>query len=183
LICQIADGGSIDPNPYVDPASGTLYLLWKSDDNSLGLPTHLWGQKLTPDGLATAPGTVPALLLTQSAAWQAPAIEGPTIIRNRGVYYLFYGANDFDSASSGIGYATSPSVLGPYVNQSRDTAWVGTTGNAQGPQGPWVFIDASGATSMAFAAWYGAVGYENGGVRSLWLGTLGFSRSGAPSLG
>jgi hypothetical protein len=35
---------------------------------------------------------------------------------------------------------------------------------------------------MAFAAWYGTVGYENGGARSLWIGTLDFSGSGKPTL-
>ena len=60
--------------------------------------------------------------------------------------------------------------------------WLGTRGNAQGPQGPCVFTDASGVTRMAFAAWYGTVGYENGGARSMWIGTIGYTHSGTPSL-
>jgi hypothetical protein len=35
---------------------------------------------------------------------------------------------------------------------------------------------------MTFAAWYGKVGYEHGGVRSLWIGALGFNQLGVPSL-
>jgi beta-xylosidase len=185
LICQSADGGSIDPNPYVDPASGNLYLFWKSDDNSLPPPrppTRIWGQRLTGDGMSVATGTLPSLLLTESAAWQSPAVEGPTVIRHSGLYYLFYGANNFDAASSGIGYATSPSLLGSFTDQSTFGPWLGTRGNAQGPQGPMVFKDATGATRMAFAAWYGTVGYENGGARSMWVGTLGYARSGRPTL-
>jgi beta-xylosidase len=184
LICQSADGGSIDPNPYVDPASGNVFLLWKSDDNSLGAghPTHIWGQQLAADGLSLAPGTVPSLLLTQSSYWQSPAIEGPTVVRSGGRYYLFYGANNYDSPSSGIGYATSTSLLGAFSNRSTFGPWLGTRGHAQGPQGPCVFTDSTGVTRMAFAAWSGTVGYENGGVRSLWIGTLGFSWTGTPSL-
>jgi beta-xylosidase len=182
LVCQSANGGSIDPNPYVDPASGQLYLLWKSDDNSLGAghPTHIWGQQLAPDGLSFA-GTSPSLLLTESAAWQTPVVEGPTVIYHGSRYYLFYGANRFDSAQSGIGYATSSTLLGGYTNRSVFGPWLGTTGNAQGPQGPAVFADSAGATRMAFAAWTGAVGYPNGGVRSLWIGNLAF-RGGTPGL-
>jgi beta-xylosidase len=184
LICQSANGGSIDANPYVDPATGNLYLLWKSDDNSLGSghPTHIWGQQLAADGMTLARGTSPSLLLTQSAFWQAPAVEGPAVILHGGRYYLFYGANNYDTASSGIGYATSTSLLGRYTNKSSSGPWVGTRGSAQGPQGPAIFADASGVTRMAFAAWYGTVGYENGGGRSLWIGNLGFNPSGTPAL-
>jgi beta-xylosidase len=180
LICQTSNGGSIDPSPYVDPASGRLYLVWKSDDNSKGQTTHIWGQPLAATGLALSPGSSATLLLSQTASWQAPAVEGPALVRNGSTYYLFYGANNWNSASSGIGYATSTSVLGPYVNQSRYGPWLGSAGNASGPQGPMVFTDLSGTTRMAFAAWYGPVGYPNGGVRALWIGTLGFRWWGTP---
>ena len=184
LICQSAHGGSIDPNPYVDPRSGDLYLLWKSDDNSLGAghPTHIWAQPLTASGFSFVAGTSPKLLLTQSAAWQAPTVEGPTMMFHDGRYYLFYGANNYDTARSGIGYATSSSLLGSYTDKSTLGPWLGSRGNAQGSQGPNVFTDLSGATRMAFAAWYGKVGYENGGGRSMWIGELGFNHSGRPSL-
>jgi beta-xylosidase len=183
LVCQTADGGSIDPNPYLDPTSGQLYLLWKSDDNSIGKNSHIWGEQLSPDGLQFASGTSPSLLLTESAAWQSPTVEGPTVIRNGSTYYLFYGANSYNTASSGIGFATSRSLLGAYSNQSRVGPWLATTGNAEGPQGPMVFRDASGRTRMAFAAWNGPVGYQNGGARELWLGTLTFTGFfGTPSI-
>lgn len=183
LVCQTANGGSIDPDPYLDPVSGHTYLVWKSDDNSIGRSTHLWGQQLSPDGLSFVAGTTPSLLLTQSAAWQSPSVEGPAIVRSNGSYYLFYGANSYNSASSGIGYATSGSLLGAYTNRSRSGPWLGSTGNAEGPQGPMVFRDAAGTTRMAFAAWYGPVGYQNGGMRALWAGNLSFGRSGVPALG
>jgi beta-xylosidase len=184
LICQTANGGSIDPNPFVDPVSHNLYLLWKSDDNSLntGQPTRIWGQQMSADGLSLAARTSPQLLLAKSAPWQGSVIEGPTMIRSGGRYYLFYGANNYDTASSGIGYATSLSVLGGYTNWSILGPWLGTRGNAQGSQGPAIFTDSSGATHMAFAAWYGKVGYEHGGVRSMWMGALGFNQLGVPSL-
>jgi beta-xylosidase len=184
LICQTADGGSIDPNPYFDPTSGRSYLLWKSDDNSLGAghPTHIWAQQLSANGLSLASGTTPSLLLTESVPWQSPSVEGPTVIRHNGLYYLFYGANNYDSASSGVGYATSASLLGSFTNKSIFRPWLGTRGNAQGPQGPMIFQDASGVTRVVFAAWYNTVGYENGGVRSMWVGTLGYSWSGSPTI-
>ncbi len=184
LVCQTSDGGSIDPNVYVDPSSGTRYLVWKSDDNSLGAghPTHIWGQRLASGATSFAAGTAPSLLLTESAPWQAPTAEGPTLVRHAGTFYLFYGANNYDTASSGIGYATSTALLGNYANASVDGPWLASRGKAEGPQGPDVWKDLDGRTRMTFAAWDGPVGYENGGVRSLWLGTLGFTRSGLPTI-
>lgn len=180
LICQLAHGGSIDPSPFVSP-TGVLYLVWKSDDNALGNPTHIWGQRMTANGLSTVSGTVPSLLLSETAAWQAPSAEGPTLFDNGGRYYLFYGANNYDTANSGIGYATASAPLGTYTNKSTLGPWLGTRGNAKGPQGPATFTDLSGHTRLALAAWYGTVGYENGGVRSLWIANLTFSMFGTPS--
>ena len=183
LVCQVADGGSIDPSTYLDTASGHRYLMWKSEDNCVGKNTHIWGQALALGGLGFLSGTAPVLLLTQSAAWQSPRMEGPSVMRSGSTYYLFYGANGFNTARSGIGYATSRSLLGPYLNQSRSGAWLPSTGRAEGPQGPMVFVDRTGRTRMALAAWNGAVGYQNRGVRALWIGTLAFSRtSGVPSI-
>jgi hypothetical protein len=132
--------------------------------------------------MSPAPGTSPSLLLTQSAPWQAPTIEGPNLTGSGGRWYLFYAANSYASASSGIGYATSSSLLGPFDDSSRSGPWLATRGNARGPQGPCVFRDASGARRMAFAAWHGRAGYANGGVRSLWIGTLAFDDQGRPVL-
>ncbi len=56
LVCQAPDGGSIDPNPYRDPGSGHLYLIWKSDDNSIGQNTHIWAQRLASGGLSFVAG-------------------------------------------------------------------------------------------------------------------------------
>jgi beta-xylosidase len=180
LVCQTTDGGSIDPNPFLDPVSGNLFLIWKSDDNSIGLKSHIWAEQLAPSGLGFAAGTVPSKLLTESAAWQSPTIEGPTMFHYGSTYYLFYGANSWSSAGSGIGYAKSSTLLGSYSNKSTLGTWLGTTGNAQGPQGPMIFKDTSNATRLAFAAWDGPVGYQNGGARSLWVASLGFNQRGKP---
>jgi hypothetical protein len=182
LVCQPGHGGSIDPDPYVDPATGRLDLVWKSDDNAIGQPTHIWAQPLAAGGLALSSGTSPTLLLTESAAWQAPTVEGPAVVRQGSTYYLFYGANSWNTASSGIGYATSPTLLGAFTNRSPSGPWLGSTGNVIGPQGPMVFTDLTGVRRLAFAGWYGPVGYSHGGVRALWTGVLGFDRLGRPTL-
>ncbi len=172
FICQLADGGSIDPSPFVAP-DGHLYLVWKSDDDAIGQPSTLWSQPLSADGL-TLVGS-PSPLLTETAPWQAPTIEGPAMIALDGRYFLFYGANQFNSPDAGIGYAVCPSPSGPCTDESVQGPWWGTHGPVVGPSGPAPFHDAAGATHLAYQAWTGPVGYVNGGVRSLWVDSLGFA--------
>jgi len=175
LICQLSDGGSIDPTPYLAP-SGSLYLLWKSDDNAIGQPTHLWAQALSGDA-RTLVGSR-SEILSETEAWQTPSLEGPAMVANGGLYYLLYSANRWALASSGIGYAVCASVLGPCVNSSTSGPWLGSRPAVRGPQGPWVFTATDGSTKLAYAAWNGPVGYAAGGVRSLWIGTLSFGLGG-----
>ncbi len=177
FICQTP--GSIDANPYVAP-NGYVYLLWKSDDNALGNPTHLWAQRLSSNGrsLLGAPVNV---LSEESESWQSPVIEGPTIVANGGTFYLFYGAGNWDSAGASIGYATCASPLGPCANQSTSGPWLATNSSVVGPSGPSVFTTSSGTTMLAYHAWTGAIGYPQG-ARSMYINTLSFV-GGQPVIG
>jgi hypothetical protein len=169
-MCQLTDGGSIDANIYIDGTNA--YLLWKSDDNALGQLTHLWSARLSSDGVTIV--TNPVEVLSEDAAWQAPAMEGPTMVLNGGVYYLFYGANNWDSASAAIGYARCTTPLGPCTDWTTVTPWLQSSGSALGPSGPDVFTDSSGATRLAYHAWNGCVGYPNCN-RALWITPLSFA--------
>jgi hypothetical protein len=182
LVCQLPLGGSIDPYVFTDP-QGSSYLLWKSDNNALGQPTSLWGQPLAAGGTGFALGSSPVWLLTQSAPWQAPAMEGPAMVKSGATYYLFYGANRWDSSSSAIGYATCSTPLGPCADQSTSRPWLATSPTLKpplGPQGPTVFTDPTGTTRLGFSAWNGTAGYP-GGVRALWIAPLSFP-NGKPTL-
>jgi beta-xylosidase len=183
LVCQRSRGGSIDPSVFTD-ASGTTYLLWKSDDNADGRKNSLWARPLTADGVGFVRSSVPVRLLTQTARWQAPAIEGPSMVQSDDTYYLFYGAGGWDSSTSAIGYATCRSPVGPCTDRSTGRPWLDSDpdGDAPvGPQGPSVFVDRGGRTRLGFAAWNGRVGYPEG-VRSLWTAPLSFD-DGVPRLG
>jgi xylan 1,4-beta-xylosidase len=59
---------------------------------------------------------------TNTEAWEktpafdfAPIMEGPTVIKMKGVYYLFYSANHFKSMDYAVGYATAKSPFGPWT--------------------------------------------------------------------
>ena len=170
VICQLTDGGSIDANIFIDGTND--YLLWKSDDNAIGRLTHLWAARLSSDGVTITSN--PVQVLSEDASWQAPAMEGPTMVLNGGVYYLFYGAGNWASASAAIGYATCSTPLGPCTDRTTVKPWLQSYGLALGPSGPDVFTDASGATRLAYHAWNGCVGYPNCN-RALWIIPLSFT--------
>ncbi len=118
LVCQRDLGGSIDPSPFRD-ADGTLYLLVKNDGNNpdFNLPTTIWAQPLTPDGLAASGTAKP--LLSNTAAWEGRVIEAPTMLRLHGHYVLLFSANDYGwqpwqaQSRYAMGYAVCASVIGP----------------------------------------------------------------------
>jgi len=184
LVCQTQRGGSIDPYPFVD-ANGTVYLLWKSDDNARGRTTRLWAQQLDPSGLSFQRRTSASQILVQTAPWQSPNIEGPAMVLAAGTYYLFYGGAPYDSANSGIGYATCKTPVGPCTDRSTAAPWLASNPNGTppvGPQGPTIFLeDLTGTTRLGFSGWNGTVGYPQGGVRAFWTARLSFP-GGTPTL-
>jgi beta-xylosidase len=179
LVCQLDHFGSIDPSVFT--SGGTRYLLWKSDDNAVGLPTHLWGQQLGATGHSLVGR--PRRLLDQTENWQVPAIEGPDMIAVGSTYYLFYGAGPWDTGNAAIGYAICYSPLGPCSNQSVGQAWLASRPGANGPSGPAAFRDLNGVTRLAYHAWPDKTGYGPiGNMRTLFIDTLTFV-GGRPTLG
>ena len=49
---------------------------------------------------------------TANANW--PVTEGPSILKHKKLYYLFYTANDFRNPDYAVGYATSSTPYGPW---------------------------------------------------------------------
>ncbi len=55
---------------------------------------------------------------TESAKWTVT--EGPTVIKNNNIYYLFYSANDFRNPDYAVGYATAQSPYGPWKKYANN---------------------------------------------------------------
>ena len=178
LTCQASSGGSIDPQPFV-ALDGTPYLLWKSEDNALGAASRIGVQRLTPDGLALV-GPRPRLLAA-TQPWQGGVVEGPVMVTAGGRYYLFYGANHWNAAAAGIGYAVCTSPLGPCTNATLSGPWLGSAPGAWGPSGPDVFSGPDGRAEIAYHAWNGPPGGPQS-ARALWVMPLTFA-DGVPVIG
>lgn len=185
FICQVSAPqalcGSIDASPFVAP-NGDAYLLWKSDENAAacGGDARLWTQRLGVDGLSLL--DAPTELLKRDRNWEAPLIEGPSMIEFDNRYYLFYSANWWESTNYGVGYAICTTPLGPCSKKTLDGPLVKSGGNTLGPGGQEIFTDTQGKLWMAYHAWSAPiVGYSNGGSRSLRIDPLGLV-GGVPSL-
>lgn len=80
---------------------------------------------------------------TNTQAWEKtpaynsnPIMEGPTVIKMNGLYYLFYSANHFQSIDYAVGYATATSPYGPWTKYEKNPiihrSIVGENGSGHG---------------------------------------------------
>ena len=174
LVCQTRLGGSIDPYPFVD-RDGTAYLLWKSDENALGRRSHLYGQRLQPDGLALDGD--PVVLLANDARWENPLIENPALLALADTYVLFYSGGWWESGGYGTGYATCTTPLGPCAKVTTQHPVLRSEGSESGTGGACVITGPAGDHWLAYHAWTtGAIGYGNAGLRSLRFVEIGWER-------
>lgn len=168
LVCQRDLGGTIDASPFVD-ADGSQWLLYKNDGNCCDIVTQLWSQPLSDDGLDLTGDPVSLLKTTED--WEGPLIEGPSMVQSGDTYWLFYSANWWDSADYAMGAARCDGPTGPCTK--LDGPWLGSHGQAAGPGGPEEFTDNRGKGWVVYHAWLGdAIGYDEGGTRSLFAVTI-----------
>jgi hypothetical protein len=173
FLCQPT--GSIDPSPFVDPASGRAYLIWKQNDGGSTAPAYLWSQPLAANGTSFLPGSQPTLLLynnTASYPWET-TVENPSMVSANGVYYLLFSAGVYTTSAYSEGIATCTGPAGPCGGQSQILT---SYGSALGPGGGALFADASGNWWLDYAAWQGGSSgcsnYGCGAARRLFVAPI-----------
>ncbi|NJK46094.1 MAG: family 43 glycosylhydrolase [Pleurocapsa sp. SU_196_0] len=175
LVCQLDQGGSIDASPFTD-RDGQRYLYWKNDGNCCGLPTYLYVQRLSSDGLKLV-GEAKALIYNTDG-WEGNLIEAPTIYRRGDKYYLFFSAADYGNETYAVGYAYGFSPTGPFTKWKNNPV-LKTAGRVAGPGHQCVITDDAGTLWMLYHAWEtGNTGYPNG-QRTLHLDRVNF-KDGVP---
>ena len=134
-------GGDIDPHLFTDPLDGSRYLVWKSDDNRLGLPvTHIWAVQVNISSAGVFLIGKPQILLDSTELWWAAIdyvpdgylIEGPEIIFRDPYYYLFFAAAAYCSPTYSEGVARSKNVFGPYEKLHIPLLSTGIVGSMNG---------------------------------------------------
>jgi hypothetical protein len=143
LVCQVLQGGDIDPRVFVD-ANGTTYLLWKSEENAdvngTAL-TNIYSQRLSPDGAHLV--DQPTRIFGPDEPWQGRIVEAPDLVQVQGGYYLFYSGGWFNQPDYAIGVAYCAGPLGPCADPTA-TPFLASNLQGAGPGEESVFADASG---------------------------------------
>lgn len=104
----------IDPFVFVD-TDGRKYLYHVR----LTGGNKIFVAQLEDDFSAIKPETLRECI-TATDTWENtaktdwPVTEGPSVLKHKDVYYLFYTANDFRNPDYAVGYATSNSPSGPW---------------------------------------------------------------------
>ena len=131
FICPTNLGGAIDPSVFV-ASDGTPWLLWKSDGDCCHLPTEIYIQQLSSDGLSVV--GPPHSLIGATQRWEGGLVEGPSMVENNGNFWLFYSANSWGTPNYAIGVARCASLTGP-CTKPLNGPWLASEAGGQGPGG------------------------------------------------
>ncbi len=140
-------GGVLDPSPFVDPASGDVYLVWKTNDGTTPAPSYVWGVQLAAGG-TTFVGR-PTLLMQVTVAEQTT--DNPQMVFAAGGYHLLFSGGSFENSSYDEQFADCAGPLGPCVNPPGP--FLTTSGAGYGPGGGSLFVDPWGRWWLGYAAW------------------------------
>lgn len=117
LVAQ--EPGSIDAYATRDE-NGKLYLIWKEDGNSMGLPTHMWAQQMTEDRTRLV-GEMTSLFYNDTP-WEEGLVEGACVFRKNDYFYLLYSAASCcdKKCNYKTGVARSKSLLGKWEKYEKN---------------------------------------------------------------
>lgn len=114
---MIAGEKCIDNSLFIDD-DGKPYLYFDRFNDGL----NIWVAQLENDLETIKPSTM-AKCINVSQPWEEvwPRVnEGAFITKHKGIYYLTYSANSYESPFYGIGYATSTSPMGPWTKYEKN---------------------------------------------------------------
>ncbi|MEA2485747.1 MAG: hypothetical protein QOD46_858, partial [Actinomycetota bacterium] len=135
----------IDPFVFRDPR-GRLLMYWGSD----GAPIRV--QQLSSDGTSLV-GEARAVLAPSAATGYEGLVEGPSLIKHSGFYYLFYSGNRCcgKEAHYAVLVARSRSPFGPFLRAPTNPI-IAANGYFNAPGHGTVFHDKSGADFILYHA-------------------------------
>jgi beta-xylosidase len=139
---------NIDPAPFVDAATGKVYLYLSTGHDASGA----WNRKAAVIPLAAdrirASGSRRALF-SATRSWEGGVIEGPWMHKRKSTYYLFYSGGGWTDASYAMGYATSSSPTGTFAKASANPI-LKSTAAVVGPGGGSVTAGPHGGDWMVY---------------------------------
>ncbi|QDH79906.1 family 43 glycosylhydrolase [Echinicola soli] len=117
LVAQ--EAGSIDAYEARDE-NGKLFLTWKEDGNSRGLPTPIWAQEINEE--RTKLLGKPQELFRNDQEWEMHLIEGISIFRKNDYFYATYSAGACCDVACNYraGVARAKKLLGPWEKYEKN---------------------------------------------------------------
>jgi len=175
IICQIDQGGSIDPRVFVN-SDGTPWMLWKSDQNIGGspTPTKMWSQRLSPGGAALLGR--PSFLMAPDEPWQGTIVEAPDMVEVRGTYWVIYSANWYNQPAYGVGAARCAAPAGPCRDQTPNPL-LASNSQGEGPGEASAFHDDTGVW-MLYSPWRSLAPKPDFPPRPVYITRLDFTPQG-----
>ncbi len=122
---QTLETNAIDAHLFQDD-DGALYLYYVKMDGGFRIMAQRMSDPRTGQGDAV-------MVIQPTEPWErrrGAVTEGPWMLKHQGLYYLMYSGSGADGPEYGIGYATSPSPMGPFTKYA---------GNPIAQQGDGVF--------------------------------------------
>lgn len=155
LLCQAELGGTIDASPFLD-VDGRRWLIYKNDGNCCGIATRFYLRQLSQDGLSFVGEEIEleGSGAQADASWEGSVVEAPNIHLEHGTYYLFFSGNDYRGREYAVGYATSKSITGPYMDAEENPILETPDGGEPfGPGHQTLVADDDGDLWIVYHAW------------------------------
>lgn len=114
---MISGEKSIDNSLFMDD-DGKAYLFFDRFNDGL----NIWVAELTDDLLEIKPETMhPCIRVSQPWENVWPRVnEGPYVTKRKGLYYLTYSANSYESPFYGVGCATATNIRGEWTKYEHN---------------------------------------------------------------
>ncbi|MEX2335882.1 MAG: glycoside hydrolase family 43 protein [Fulvivirga sp.] len=145
---MIEDEKCIDNSLFIDD-DGKPYLLFDRFNDGL----NIWVAELEDNLMDIKSGTM-RKCINVSQQWEKvwPRVnEGSFVIKRKGIYYMTYSANSYESPFYGIGFATANNIFGPWEKYAGNPV-LQKPGNLVGVGHSAIFTDKDGQLRTVFHA-------------------------------
>ena len=139
---------AIDPTLFRDD-DGSLWLYFKNDRPGY---KSIWAQRMATPSTVAVPAT--EILRPMPKTFEDNgyvSVEGPTVIKRAGKYFLLYTGGPFGGKSYAVGYAVAQHPEGPFVRGPNNPILSNTkSSNVYSPGVPDVVLDGAGKSWMVY---------------------------------
>ncbi len=168
---MIADEKCIDNSLFIDD-NGTPYLFFVRFNDG----NNVWVAQLEKDLITIKKETMhPCIHVSQQWEKVWPRVnEGPFVVKHKGLYYMTYSANSYESPLYGVGCATASNIMGEWIKYDNNPL-LQSPGNLVGVGHNAMFTDKEGQLRIVYHAHKDR---NNIHPRAMYIGYVTFEKAG-----